>query len=123
MHLAGNEKPTEKWIFREAVKPYVTDEIYRRRKQAFAAPFRWKKGGPLHSKLLSLISRENVEKLGFADWSVCEDLVENCFADGDELLFRKALWLAQIISFGLQFDIQTWKSDKGLVVNGGLVGA
>lgn len=43
-------------------------------------------------------------------------MVEKCFADGDELLFRKALWLAQIISFGLQFDIQTWTSEKGPVV-------
>jgi asparagine synthase (glutamine-hydrolysing) len=119
VHLVGDEKPTEKWIFREAVKPYVTDEIYRRRKQAFAAPFRWKKGGPLHSKLMALISQENVEKLGFADWKWCENVVEKCYANGDELLFRKALWLAQIISLGLQFDIPTWTSDEGLVVNGG----
>jgi asparagine synthase (glutamine-hydrolysing) len=119
VHLVGNEKPTEKWIFREAVRPYVTDEIYRRRKQAFAAPFRWKKGGPLHSKLLSLISRKNVERLGFADWKRCEGIVEKCYTDGDELLFRKVLWLAQIISLGLQFDIQPWTSNEGLVVHGG----
>jgi asparagine synthase (glutamine-hydrolysing) len=118
VHVVGDQKPTEKWIFREAVKPYVTQEIYGRRKQAFAAPFRWKKGGPLHSKLLSLISRGNVERLGFADWSWCEDIVERCYSDGDELLFRKILWLAQIISLGLQFDIQTYKSN-GLNSDGG----
>ncbi|GAB7333640.1 hypothetical protein MBLNU13_g05201t2 [Cladosporium sp. NU13] len=46
VYLVGDQKHTEKWTFREAVKPYVTDEIYRRRKQAFAAPFRWKKADP-----------------------------------------------------------------------------
>jgi asparagine synthase (glutamine-hydrolysing) len=109
VHLVGEDKPTEKWIFREAVKPYVSPEIYERRKQAFAAPFRWEKGGPMHSKLLSLMSRENVERLGFAEWSWCENIIEKCYADADESLFRKILWLAQIISLSLQFDIQTYK--------------
>jgi asparagine synthase (glutamine-hydrolysing) len=112
VHLVGDQQPTEKWIFREAVQPYVTHEVYRRRKQAFAAPFRWKKGGPLYLKLQSLISRENAERLGFADWTWCEGIVDRCYANGDELLFRKALWLAQIISLGLQFKIQTWRSNK-----------
>lgn len=108
VHLGGEEMPTEKFIFREAVKPFVTDEVYRRRKQAFAAPFRWKKGGPLYARLSSLITRENVEKLGFAEWDKCEEMVELCFNNEDEMLFRKCIWLAQIISIGLQFEMQTW---------------
>lgn len=114
VHLDGEEKPTEKWIFREAVRPYVTDEIYRRRKQAFAAPFRWKKGGPLYSRLSALITRENVEKLGFADWNQCETMVDQCYDDENEELFRKSIWLAQIISIGLQFDMETWVAEEAL---------
>lgn len=110
VHVEGDQRPTEKWIFREAVKPYVTDEVYRRRKQPFAAPFRWKKGGPLYAKLSSLITRENVENLGFAVWDQCGSLLDKCYEEEDQSLFRKMIWLAQIISIGLQFDVQTWTS-------------
>lgn len=113
VHLDGDQPPVEKWIFREAVKPYITDEVYGRRKQAFAAPFRWKMGGSLYTKLSSLITRENIERLGFVDWSKCEDIVDRSFKDKDEILFRKAIWLAQLVSIGLQFGVQTWMSDAG----------
>lgn len=38
---------TEKWLLREMVKPFVTEELYRRRKQPFLTPSKWPKDGPL----------------------------------------------------------------------------
>lgn len=110
VHLKGEDAPIEKWIFREAVKPYVTEEVYARRKHAFRAPFRWKKDGPLYRKLTSLISREHIDQLGFVDWKKCHDIVDRSF-EGDQLLFRQAIWLAQLISIGLQFGVQPWKPE------------
>ncbi|KAM0717758.1 hypothetical protein Q7P37_006090 [Cladosporium fusiforme] len=122
VHLDGEQVPTEKNIFREAVRPYVTDEIYRRRKQAFAAPFRWKKGGPLYDRLSSLITRENVQQLGFADWEQCRSMVDRCFDEENEDLFRKSIWLAQIISIGLQFKMPTWIEGQSELPNGKING-
>lgn len=116
VHLDGEQAPTEKWLFREAVRPYITDEVYRRRKQAFAAPFRWKKGGPLYDLLSSLLSQENVQNLGFADWEFCEGMVDRCYDEENEPLFRQCIWLAQIISMGLQFRMPTWSPSRS--VNG-----
>ena len=79
VHLSNDEMPVEKWIFREAVKPFVTEEVYQRRKHAFAAPFRWAKHGLLYNKLASLVSRENVEQLGFVDWDKCKDILDRSF--------------------------------------------
>lgn len=116
VHLEVDKAPIEKWLFREAVKPFVTEEVYRKRKHAFAAPFKWKVGGPLYKKLTSLISRENIERLGFADWEKCKDIVDRSFCERDQLVFRKVIWLAQIISIGLQFGVQPWR--KEALMNG-----
>ena len=110
VRLDGQKPPVEKWLFRQAAVPYITQEVYERRKHAFAAPFKWKKGGPLHQKLCSLINRKNLVHLGFVDCDRAEDILRRSFDEQDQLLFRKALWLAQIISIGIQFGVKTWSS-------------
>ncbi|KAK5117475.1 hypothetical protein LTR85_008860 [Meristemomyces frigidus] len=96
IHLEPDQPPVEKWIFARQSVP----------------PFRWELGGPLYIKLSSLITRENVERLGFVDWSKCEDLVERTFDGKDQLLYRQAIWLAQIISMGMQFSVQRWRPER-----------
>ncbi|KAJ7657336.1 hypothetical protein DFH06DRAFT_460895 [Mycena polygramma] len=62
----------EKWILREAVKPFVTEEIYLRKKVAFnplpmpaaAVPSAL---NPLQKHLKARITQASVEKLGFVD--------------------------------------------------------
>lgn len=104
VHLEGNQPPIEKWIFREAVKPYVTEEVYGRRKYAFAAPFRYQIGGvwtiayqaifPRHLRELRAVGVRRVEQV--------RGSVDQSLAEKDQLLFRKAVWLAQIISTGVR---------------------
>ena len=108
VHLDEQNAPAEKWLFRQAAKPYITQEVYERRKQAFAAPFKWKKGGPLHQKLCHLITRKNLLHLGFVDCDKAEEIFRRSFDEEDELLFRKALLLAQFVSVGIQFGVKTW---------------
>lgn len=73
---------TEKWLLREMVKPFVTDEIYRRRKQPFLAPSKWLKNGPLQTMFKRLITKEAVEELGFVNWATVEPALEDAFGDG-----------------------------------------
>ncbi|OJD14064.1 hypothetical protein ACJ73_09121 [Blastomyces percursus] len=46
---------TEKWILRKAVRPYITDEVYRRGRNPFRAPVRWPKEGRLHRMFEKLL--------------------------------------------------------------------
>lgn len=110
VRLEGQNPPIEKWLFRQAARRYITDEVYERRKHAFAAPFKWRQDGVLYKKLSSLINADNMERLGFVDASVAEDIFYRAFRDGDQTLFSKAIWFAQIISIGLQFKVQKWVS-------------
>jgi len=108
VHLEPSQPPTEKWIFREAVREFITDEVYKRRKHAFASPWSYQQGGPLYNKLRHIITQENVERQGFIDWDQCKDLVHTAFSEKNQLVFRKAVWLAQIISIGRQFGVQRY---------------
>ncbi|KAJ7457816.1 nucleophile aminohydrolase [Mycena latifolia] len=80
MPIAG-DKPgtwsfTEKWILRQAVKPFVTEELYRRKKVPFNPPPRPAGTAgplPLQLHLKERITQENVEKLGFFNWSYIRD--------------------------------------------------
>jgi asparagine synthase (glutamine-hydrolysing) len=71
----------EKWIMREAVKDFVTPELYGRRKHAYAAPSSYPRDGPIQQLLVRLVSRDNVESLGFLDWSQVEEYLRVAFPE------------------------------------------
>ena len=73
----------EKFALREAVRPFVTTEIYERRKHAYAAPTQYSRDGPIRILLDRLITRDNVEALGFLDWEVVREMMGNAFGDAD----------------------------------------
>lgn len=54
----------EKHILREAVKPFVTEEIYKRAKHPFMGPVKYSENGPLHKVIMRLVTKENMERLG-----------------------------------------------------------
>ncbi|KAK8040940.1 hypothetical protein PG994_013947 [Apiospora phragmitis] len=70
----------EKWILREAARPFITDELYRRRKHPYTAPVTWPRGGPLQQMLRRLLTRENVDAVGFLDWPTIARSLETGFA-------------------------------------------
>lgn len=115
VHLPDADSvPIEKYIFREAAKPFITPEIYARRKHAFAAPFKWKEGGPLWNKFQQLLSKENLEALGFVDVEKAMQVRDRAFREKDELLFREVLWLAQIASVGKSFGLGPWDGNSSI---------
>jgi asparagine synthase (glutamine-hydrolysing) len=97
---------TEKWILREAVKPFVTDEIYTRSKHPYMAPATWPAGGPLHQLLERLVTRSNVEQLGFLDWENVKGLVGTAFVKQDVASFRQALIIAEWIVISQRFGVE-----------------
>ncbi|KAL8708458.1 MAG: hypothetical protein Q9225_007596, partial [Loekoesia sp. 1 TL-2023] len=63
---------TEKWVLRQASRPFITDELYTRKKHPYSAPNVYPVGGPMHKLMERLVTKENVEELGFVDWERTE---------------------------------------------------
>lgn len=98
---------TAKWILREAMKPFVTKELYERVKHPYTAPLQYELRGPLHIVLKRLITEENVRQLGFVSWEKTSTLLERTFADKDATAARLAFCVAQWIVLAQRFGIKT----------------
>ncbi|KAK3991276.1 hypothetical protein QBC44DRAFT_55929 [Cladorrhinum sp. PSN332] len=107
-----NHKPvsdlfTEKWILREAGKPFITRELYERKKHPYVAPYLWPKDGPLHAKFKQICTKEAVENLGFVDWNVVEAALAKAFEPGEDGGWFRALlltgaWISLAERFGIK---------------------
>ncbi|KAL4927571.1 asparagine synthetase B family protein [Aspergillus undulatus] len=84
----------EKYILREAMRPFITDEIMNRTKRAYLGPSQFKNDGPLHRTVTRLLTEDNVKKLGFVDWNQMQDHIKKGFRDGDQKCFRSSLFVA-----------------------------
>ncbi|KAF8146358.1 hypothetical protein K438DRAFT_1990828 [Mycena galopus ATCC 62051] len=78
--LPGKLTLVKKWILRQAVKPFVTDEIYRRKKVQFNPPLSGRPAVvsdlvPLQIHLKARITQASVEKLRFVDWPFIKGLL------------------------------------------------
>ncbi|KAK4151883.1 hypothetical protein C8A00DRAFT_35453 [Chaetomidium leptoderma] len=111
---------SEKWILREAGKPYITKELYERQKHPYVAPNRWPEDGPMHRKLREICTREAVEKLGFVDWEIVREALENAFAPGaDGRAFRVLLVVGCWVTIGQRFGVK--RAELGGQMAGGTV--
>ncbi|KAK5996319.1 Amidase chyE [Cladobotryum mycophilum] len=107
---------TEKWILREAAKPFITEELYNRRKVPFLAPVTWPKHGPLQNMFKELLTQEAVENLGFVNYEVIERALDKAFGEkGDPASFRMLCytgsWVALAGRFGVtsaSFEDSSW---------------
>ncbi|KAM3081836.1 hypothetical protein ACMFMG_004306 [Clarireedia jacksonii] len=104
-HENGN-KFTEKWLLRAAMKDFVTDEVYRRKKHGYAAPTKWKINGPLHNMFRRLLTKENVERLGFVDWKRVKGLVHAAFEEHDTTALRCVNVVGQWVVLSQKFGIK-----------------
>ena len=73
----GKWQMVEKWILRQAVKPFVTEEVYLRKKVSFNPPPAGEPAAasrmlPLQTHLKARITQESVERVGFFDWPYVE---------------------------------------------------
>lgn len=98
----------EKWILREAAKPFITEELYRRTKHPYSAPTTWPAGGPLQKMLLELVTEESVMELGFVEWEACRGLVGQAFGGGEmaQRALRLVVVLAQWVVLGRRFGVK-----------------
>ncbi|KAI9656131.1 MAG: hypothetical protein M1831_004702 [Alyxoria varia] len=96
----------EKWILREAARPFITNELYERKKHAYSAPTSWPEGGPLRKLMDGLVTKENVEQLGFVSWEGAKDLVRKAFVEKDSKALRFTLLVAGWVVLGKRFGVK-----------------
>jgi asparagine synthase (glutamine-hydrolysing) len=97
----------EKWVLREASKPFITRELYERKKHPYSAPTTWPRDGPLHKLLAGLLTKENVSNLGFVEWDKVQGLVDRGFGvNGDPGAMRKALVVAEWVVLSKRFGVR-----------------
>ncbi|KAI8639064.1 asparagine synthetase [Parasitella parasitica] len=102
----------EKWVLKEAVKPYITDEIYNRTKHPYVAPSS-KGRNPMIVELVNkLITKENLDSIG---WVNTEKFLGNKNAyleTGDSLLFKDMLIMMSYVILSQRFNVATWDIPK-----------
>lgn len=97
---------SEKYVLREASKPFITKELYERKKHPYSAPISYPVGGPLHRLLDSLISKPSIERLGFIDWNRCKTVVRDAFERGSPMAMRYALVIAEWVVLSKRFGVK-----------------
>lgn len=105
----------EKWILKEAMKPFITDELYARKKHPFSAPVKYKPNGPIHELFERLITKENVDKLGFLEWETCKELVHEAIFNADRARYSQMILVGQFVILQQKFGIKTARPEYARV--------
>jgi asparagine synthase (glutamine-hydrolysing) len=105
---AASGKFWEKWILREAAKPFITEELYLRRKHPYSAPITFPAGGALHELFERLLTKENVDAVGFLDWSTIQEYYRAAFSDArDTAALRRCITAASFVTLSKRFGVAT----------------
>lgn len=105
-HESG--KHVEKYILREAVRPFVTDEIYRQQKKPFLGPRLYALNGPMHRFVVGQVTKDKVAQLGFIDWPETQIMMRKAFEEGgDPYAIKQVILVAQFVILAQKFGVET----------------
>ncbi|KAF0714491.1 hypothetical protein As57867_003836, partial [Aphanomyces stellatus] len=101
----------DKWILRQAVEPFVTEEVMHRPKCPFMSPptVKFSEESVHWKKIQSRVTQEAVERIGWIDWAYVQSTMDLLTKTNDR---RAENLLNQVMSFiVLQecFRIPTWR--------------
>ena len=106
MKIRARDGFVEKYVLREAARPYITDEIYHKRKHPYSAPLKYAVGGPLHRLIKELVTEEKVARLGFLASGSWGCLVDQAFS-GNVSTFKLIIYVAQWVVLSIRFGVET----------------
>ncbi|ORX88592.1 asparagine synthetase [Basidiobolus meristosporus CBS 931.73] len=98
----------EKWILREAVKPYITEELYLRTKHPFFAPAARNNYSPVSELFRQKLTKESCEALGWLKWEGVADIMSQYFETGDQVIHNSLLVLTSYVILGEKFQVPTY---------------
>ncbi|KAI8977412.1 asparagine synthase [Mycotypha africana] len=100
----------EKWVLKEAVKPFITEELYKRTKHPYIAPSS-KGQNPKTVELVNrLISREKIDRLGWADTEKILEFKDTFLKTNDAGLFKDILFIMSFVILSERFNVATWEA-------------
>lgn len=121
----------EKWILYEAVRPFITDEVYNRVKQPFIAARPRKRTDALYALLSKWLTSENLATIPWLDVDKCKELLRQCYPAEDEiadeeedeqataekarvkrLALNKCCMIAQLVIFQRKWGVETSEEDQ-----------
>jgi asparagine synthase (glutamine-hydrolysing) len=97
--------PTEKWILREAARPFVTHEVYSRTKQPFCSPPN-SSTGPFADLIRQRVTAESVSSLGWMDWVTVEEILKEFNSEGTPVSRNCLCMILSYIMLGEAFSVQ-----------------
>ncbi|ORX88594.1 asparagine synthetase [Basidiobolus meristosporus CBS 931.73] len=98
----------EKWVLREAVKPYITEELYLRTKHPFIAPPARNNYSPVSELFRQKLTKESCEALGWLKWEPVADNLNKYFGTGDQVIHNTLLVLTSYVILGERFQIPAY---------------
>jgi len=112
--------PTEKWLLREAVRPFITADVYERAKHPFCAPPS-APCGPFSTLIRETVTAAAVARLGWMQWEPVEHLlVEMVDPTTDPAIAARARnCLCIIMSYivlSARFNVVPFKADSCYVL-------
>lgn len=63
-------------------------------------------GGPVHQLLTRLITKKNIEALGFLDWPKVHEILQKGFEKQDPNVMRKSFITASYVVLGQRFNMR-----------------
>lgn len=105
----------EKWILKEAVKPYITEEIYKRKKEPFIAPMARGHNEKFVALLEKHLTKANIERLGWMDYEEVERSKKKYLNEGskDNRDHQEMLMLMGFVILSQKFNIPAYKFSNG----------
>ncbi|CEP13814.1 hypothetical protein [Parasitella parasitica] len=99
---------TEKWILKEAAKPYITQEVYERTKVPFFAP-PTKAPNPKFIGLLSkYITKEKIGRLGWISYDMAAAAKTRYIETNDLRTFQDLLIIISYVVISIRFNVATY---------------
>ncbi|OQR91207.1 hypothetical protein ACHHYP_04901 [Achlya hypogyna] len=95
----------EKWVLRQAAKPYIPLELYERPKKPFLAPPCDKGTDAQWGYLQATIQRNAVEALGWMDWPFVAATLQTFKTTGERQAYNRLNIIASFLVLGRQFNI------------------
>lgn len=105
--------PIDKWILREASRPFVTDEIYNRPKFPFLAPPAFIEPRRIRNshaqQLETRLTRSAIDRLGWASWDFVQKMMHKYLNDNDRIAHNNLNVILSMVVISERFNVKTWK--------------
>ncbi|OAD06217.1 hypothetical protein MUCCIDRAFT_106785 [Mucor lusitanicus CBS 277.49] len=102
----------EKWILREAVKPYVTQEIYERTKAPFFAPPTKKPTAKFMGLLDKFLTRKNIDRLGWIRYDKVSEAMTTYLKTNDLRTYQDLLIITSYVILFIRFHVAPYQPSR-----------